>query len=527
VGASLFVGRLYESDTTPPDGEPTPNLPSALPTPEPTPARAKLDGPPRLRSWLGPGRRILAGRVGKEPFLKAIEAAGLPKGEAYRAFAALKSVRDLDHCASSDRFEALVEGPNKRLIAFEYLASPEEVYQAKSEAGGPLKGARLDLKVERNQIRRALVMQGSFDESARLAGFDGGLANIVEKALSGHLALRELRAGDRLRIVAQEVTVLGEFARYAGIEAIEIDRNGKTERFYYFPHPAESGYFDASGRAPWEGGFRKPVPGAPVTSKFNMKRKHPILKKIIPHTGTDFGAPSGTPIHATKAGKVTFSGWGGPSGNFIRIQHDGGYESGYAHLSRYVEGLKVGDSVERLAVVGYVGTTGRSTGPHLHFTMKKNGEYIDPESLNLDGKRVLSPSARDAFTQVRAKYDPILDAMPWPEVHVTPEAAPVEVAIHGDEDLEMGGPAPTATSPAPIAASPAPIAASPAPTAAAPVSPPAPQAPVAASSNPSPELPAPRASAQPAAHAPGNAIFLSDSDLLKLQSATDEGEVPR
>lgn len=520
--AALFVDRLYTKHELPPDGEEVAAPQAKTPAPETkAPVREKIQGPPRVTDMVEPGQRIVSGKFGREPFLKAIEQAGLPRSEAYRAFAALKDLKNLDRCGPSDTFKALLQGREKRLMAFEYIVSPEEVYQAKTDASGRLTGQKLDLKVIRNQVRRALVVTGPFEESAKKSGFDRGLGPVLEKALSGHLALSELRRGDRLRVIVQEVTVLGEFSRYAGVEAVEIARaGGKNERFYYYSHPIEGGYFDASGRAPWEGGFRKPVPGAPITSKFNPKRVNPVLKKVMPHTGTDFGAPTGTPILATKAGKVTFSGWGGPNGNFVRIVHEGGYESGYSHLSRFVDGLKVGDTVERLQVIGYVGSTGRSTGPHLHFHIKKNGEYIDPESLNLDGKRVLPVSHREALAAVREKYDPILEAIPWPEALPEESAAAEPLfasAGHGDEmALEEGyseppGPEPSRAEPAPKA-SPAALASPKQEVALAP----APKAPPAE---------APQAAAAPAGAPARRAIFLTDAELQRAQPLTADGEV--
>jgi len=503
--------------------------PSAAPTPEPEvapppaarPARTKLPGPWRIADDSSkPGHRVLSGKIGKLAFLKAIEQAGLPKNEAYRVYGALKETLDLDHCHAKDAFRALVTGREKHLVAFEYEKSKEEVYQAKTAESGKLVGQKLDLKVERNQIRRAFVYPGgSFDEAAERAGFDPGLSSVAEQAFRGHLGLRELKAGDRLRVIAQEVTVLGDFARYAGIEAIEIIRAGQEpRRIYYFPHPEEGGYFDQNGRAPYEGGWRKPVPGAPVTSKFNMKRMHPVLKKIMPHTGTDFGAPTGTPIGATAPGVVSFIGNGGPSGNLVKVKHDGGYESGYAHLSRFEAGLSVGDPVERLETVGYCGSTGRSTGPHLHFTMKKNGEYIDPESLNLDGLRVLGTAHRSAFSEVRQKYDAILEAIALPDVPAALLAPAGPAPVAGAElDASAAGNDETADGAETAEPHSAALAAAPTPA--------APPPPAAAASAPS-SPPAPAAPAgKPATPTSSSAIFLSDSDLLKMQGAVHDGEV--
>lgn len=507
----VVLGRVHQ-------GLPIPATETGLPTPEAKPAeptepvrvdRKRVAAPWRVDDDKGAaGMRVIRGTVGKLPFLKAIQDAGVPKSEAYRAYAALKDVKNLDRCASSDQFRALVEQGSKKLKAFEFISGPEEIYQAKTGPDGLLRGEKLDLKVERNQVRRALAYDGkSFEESARAAGFDTGLSSVVEKALAGHMMLAEMRGGDRLRIIVQEVTVLGEFSRYAGVEAIELLREGKpTQRFYYYSHPEQGGYFDASGKAPFEGGWRKPIPTAPVTSHFNMKRMHPVLHKIMPHNGTDFGAPSGTPIGATAPGTVTFIGPAGPSGNLVKLKHAGGYESGYAHLSRYVPSLHLGDPVERMQIIGYCGTTGRSTGPHLHFTMRKDGVYIDAESLNLDGMRVLPPSHRAEFAEVRSKYDPILEAIVLPPALATASAAPAATGPAGGnedtdpseaEESDEDDPLRDAAEARPAPAAPA---ATPPPPAAAHV-------------------------AAPAQTKPGNSIFLSDADLLKMQSAKDDGEV--
>jgi murein DD-endopeptidase MepM/ murein hydrolase activator NlpD len=319
---------------------------------------------------------------------------------------------------------------------------------------------------------------------------------VVARALDGHMALDELDRGDVLRVVAQEVTVLGEFARYAGIEALELVRvdSKKTKlRIYYSDAPGIRGYYDHDGRAPFEGGWRKPIKDAPRTSPFNPKRMHPVLKKVMPHNGTDYGAPTGTPVGASSFGTVSFIGNGGPAGNLVKIMHPGGVETGYAHLSRFAEGLKLGDKVKRLQLIGYVGSTGRSTGPHLHFSAQRDGKYFDAETLNLDGMRNLNAQERAAFKPVMAKYDPMLDAIPMPERFAPLVVAKVEPApaasapgvVHEDEAVgdadEEGTPA-AATAEAPAAAA--------------------------------------------GPHKPGrSAVYLSDKELLEAQSATDDGEV--
>jgi murein DD-endopeptidase MepM/ murein hydrolase activator NlpD len=468
----------------------------AEPKAKPKRARQKVPGPWRISDAKGDARyRFIEGKVGTDSFLKALEAAGAAPSQGFRVLAAMRGVLDLDKCKKTDRFQALLERSSGKLFALEYLAGPDEIYQAK-EIDGRLTGSKLDLKLERGQIVGALSYDGaSFEKSAELAGFDPGLSKVVARALDGHMALDELDRGDVLRVVAQEVTVLGEFARYAGIEALELTRvdSKKTKlRIYYSDAPGIRGYYDHDGRAPFEGGWRKPIKDAPRTSPFNPKRMHPVLKKVMPHNGTDYGAPTGTPVGASSFGTVSFIGNGGPAGNLVKIMHPGGVETGYAHLSRFAEGLKLGDKVKRLQLIGYVGSTGRSTGPHLHFSAQRDGKYFDAETLNLDGMRNLNAQERAAFKPVMAKYDPMLDAIPMPErfaplVVAKAEPAPAASApgvVHEDEAVgdpdEEGTPA-AATAQAPAAAGP---------------------------------------------HKPGgSAVYLSDKELLEAQSATDDGEV--
>ncbi len=469
------------------------------------PKRKKVEGPWRIADdATKAGHRVLSGKIGKQAFLTAIQEAGLPKSEAYRAYGALKSELDLDHCKSSDTFMALVKGSDKALIAFEYVISKEEVYQVKQGNDGKLSAAKLDLKVERNQIRRAFIHDGkSFEESARRAGFDPGISSIAADALRGHAALDEFKRGDRIRVIAQEVTVLGEFARYSGLEAMEILRAGEEpRRIYYYPHPVEGGHFDQNSKAPYEGGWRKPIPDAPRTSPFNPKRMHPTLKRVMPHNGTDFGCATGTPIGATSPGTISFHGQGGGYGNLIRIKHGGGYESGYAHLSRFESGLKIGDKVERMQTIGYCGSTGRSTGPHLHFEIKKDGVFIDAETLNLDGLRVLPKSHREEFAAVRAKYDPVLSEIPLPDPLPVEAKAASEAAVAAPEPTRDDEETSTDTS-----ASNGMVADESPAQAAAPK--------VAAAAPPS----------DPAKAQAPSAIFLSDAELLKMQSLNDDGEV--
>jgi len=459
--------------------------------------RQRLPGPYRVSdSASDPALRLIEGRIGSDAFLKAVQAAGVPSKESYRIVVAFQGKKSLDHCKKTDRFMALLDRKSQRLKAFEYIAGAEEVYQAREGADGLLTTTKLDLKVERAPVAGSFVYDGkSLDASAEEAGFERGLGRVVLSALDGHTTMDELERGDMIRLIVQEVTVLGEFARYAGVEALELRRRaGDSVRVYYFDVPGERGYYDAKGRSPHHGGWRKPIPGAPITSRFNLKRMHPVLKKVTPHLGTDFGAPTGTPIGASAPGTVLYIGYSGPAGNLVKLEHSGGVETGYAHMSRFREGLKVGDKVKRLELLGYVGSTGRSTGPHLHFSAAKNKEFFDAEKLDLDGMKTLGGSLKTSFEEVMTKYNPLLDAITLPEP--LPEVPASEAPVASAAPSESGRRAPLDVEP---------------------------DEDEAATVTPPPPLPAPPASGAP--RRAGSSIYLTDKELLELQGATDDGEV--
>jgi len=178
--------------------------------------------------------------------------------------------------------------------------------------------------------------------------------------------------------------------------------NNKEINLYNFKHQKETGYFDLNGRSIVKALMKTPINGARLSSGFG-NRKHPILGFTKHHNGTDFAAPTGTPIMASGSGTVITAGWCGNGGNCVRIRHNSSYTTGYGHLSKFA--TKVGRKVRQGQVIGYVGNTGMSTGPHLHYTVKYNGKFINSQKLKLPSGKRLNKEARKDFEIQRIKID--------------------------------------------------------------------------------------------------------------------------
>ena len=180
--------------------------------------------------------------------------------------------------------------------------------------------------------------------------------------------------------------------------------NNREITLYGFRKGSEEGYYNIDGKSIVKSLMKTPINGARLSSSFG-NRKHPILGYTKLHTGTDFAAPSGTPIMASGSGIVTRSRWCGGGGNCIKIKHNSTYETIYAHLKSFAKGIKEGKRVKQGQVIGYVGSTGMSTGPHLHYEVVVNGKKINSQTLKLPSGKILKGDERKDFEIERIKID--------------------------------------------------------------------------------------------------------------------------
>lgn len=381
------------------------------------------------------GIDIKDGTVGRRTVLAAIEQAGLTPKEALRWLHAFADVRKFDRAGTKDTFAFARSG--KDIVAFEYATSPAEVWQARDTGGGAIVAKKLDLVASRVRIAKAFAVEGDLRLALAGAGLYPEMAFALDDALEARTNLHDLRPGTRLRVVATEEDVEGRFSRYSELLAVELLAPGRPAlRVYAFGDKAVH-FYDANGREPYRGAWRSPIPGARISSRFNPHRLHPVLHVVMPHNGADFAAASGTPVYAAASGTLRTVGDGGPCGNMVQIEHPGAIVSSYCHLSRFAPGLHAGAQVEARQLVGYVGRTGRTTGPHLHFAVKRGAIFIDPLSMKLDGVRVIGAKDRAAFDDSRAELDDELEAIALPDAPVIDaDAGPAEAEdIENDEPL--------------------------------------------------------------------------------------------
>ena len=216
---------------------------------------------------------------------------------------------------------------------------------------------------------------------------------------------RDIRKGDWFEILYEKFQDDNDKVRDTGkIIYASMYVNGEEINLYNFKYNDEEEYYDIKGKSITKSLMKTPINGARLSSSFGM-RKHPILGYNKMHRGTDFAAPSGTPIMASGSGTVTRARWCGGGGNCIKIKHNSTYETIYAHMKSFAKGIREGRKVRQGQIIGYVGSTGLSTGPHLHYEVIVNGKKVNSQKLKLPSGKILKGEERKQFELDRIKID--------------------------------------------------------------------------------------------------------------------------
>ena len=216
---------------------------------------------------------------------------------------------------------------------------------------------------------------------------------------------RDIRKGDWFEILYERFEDDNSVIQDTGkIIYASMFVNGEEINLYNFKDETDIGFYDIKGKSIVKSLMKTPINGARLSSSYGM-RKHPILGYNKMHRGTDFAAPSGTPIMASGAGTITRARWCGGGGNCVKIKHNSTYETIYAHMKNFAKGIKEGRRVKQGQIIGYVGSTGLSTGPHLHYEVIVNGKKVNSQKLKLPSGKILKGKERESFELERIKID--------------------------------------------------------------------------------------------------------------------------
>lgn len=292
-----------------------------------------------------------------------------------------------------------VTSGDHRIQKFEIILSPLARHSLVRDAEGKL---QYELR-ERNADYRPRFASATIDNSLFL---DGGRAGVPEQILIELAGIfgwdidfaLDIRQGDRFSLIYEEIFLDGEKIGNGNILIARFHNRGREiTAVRYEDAKGNANYYTPTGLSMRKEFLRNPIDFARISSRFNLRRKHPVLNKIRAHRGTDYAAARGTPIKAAGDGKVTFAGRKGGFGNVVIIQHGSRYQTLYAHLSKFGRGVRKGRKVKQGKIIGYVGSTGLATGPHLHYEFRVDGVHRDSLRIKLPQARSISKKQKADF----------------------------------------------------------------------------------------------------------------------------------
>ncbi len=356
-------------------------------------------------------REIVKVRNG-DTFLDLLMGVGVSRAQAHDAVSALRTVfnpRDLKIGQEITLTVAAptAKGDGKALLAANFAARADLDINLSRDSDGRFTALQRDRMLRRELIRATGTVRSNLFEAGSTAGVPGAVMVEFIRAFSYDVDFqRDIQQGDRFEIVFERFRDgQGRFAKDGVILFGAMTLSGETKRIYRHPSDEDGAdYYNERGESVRKALLRTPIDGARLTSSFGS-RNHPILGYSAMHKGVDFGAPAGTPIQAAGDGVVEQAGWNGSYGNYIRIRHNTDFASAYAHMSRLAANLRSGQRVRQGQIIGYVGTTGRSTGPHLHYEIIRRGTQVNPISVQAPIGRKLEGPALTRFREARADMD--------------------------------------------------------------------------------------------------------------------------
>jgi murein DD-endopeptidase MepM/ murein hydrolase activator NlpD len=292
----------------------------------------------------------------------------------------------------------LITDEKGELVKFTFETGPTEIYEIEKDPSGEYVAKRKEVPLEMYLVKVEGEILYSLSRAIHRVGEENGLVQAIEEVFAWQIDFtRDVRRGDRFKVLVEKLYKGNQFIDYGNIHAIEY----QSEKIVIKGIRFKNNYYDGKGNSLGKAFLKKPLRFHYISSGFNRNRKHPIMGGIEPHLGIDYAAPIGTPVWAVANGTVIFCGWVEGFGKHVAIKHPNGYVSYYSHLSRYGPKVKEGKRVEQKQVIGYVGSTGLSTGPHLDFRLSKNSKFINTLKEVFPAGQPISKRDMEAFARKR------------------------------------------------------------------------------------------------------------------------------
>ncbi len=291
----------------------------------------------------------------------------------------------------------LVTDEKGELVKFTYEAGPAEIYEIEKDAKGYV-AQKKSVSLETRLVKVVGEIRSSLFEAMDEAGEQDPLTIAFAEILAWEVDFyKDVREGDRFRVVVEKVYKGDQFVGYGTIRGVEYQRGERIIRGIRY----KNSYYNENGISLRKAFLKAPLRFTRISSRFSWARKHPILGGVRPHFGVDYAAPPGTPIWAVADGIVTSCGWNDGFGNQVILRHMNGYTTCYGHLSRFGAGIRKGMKVKQKQVIGYVGSTGLSTGPHLDYRLAKDGRFRNPLKEAFPAGLPIEKEEMEAFHQTR------------------------------------------------------------------------------------------------------------------------------
>ena len=342
-----------------------------------------------------------------ETFDKILDKYSINKDEINAIKESLSKKVNINKLNTNQKIQIILDKTNNKIKEFVFqISNTEKIYLSKNSEDSEFDEKILSIKLDKKIIYKENIILQSLYKAATDQNIPPN--TIIEFARIYGFQVdfqRDIRKEDKFQVMYEVfIDENKKIIETGEILFANLKLSGQDNSLYYFDKENLEGHYDKNGKSVQKALMKSPINGARLSSSFGM-RKHPIDGYNKMHRGTDFAAPKGTPIMASGNGIVTKAGWCGGGGNCVKIRHNSTYETVYAHMSKFARGIKNGVRVKQGQTIGYVGSTGKSTGPHLHYEVIVNGKKVNSQKLKLPSGKILKGKNREYFETAKIKLE--------------------------------------------------------------------------------------------------------------------------